>query len=397
MRLLFSKLVSPRFRMLTILLTSSIAFLSSVIAPGLPDLYAEFSNVENAQLLSRLVLTIPMLFLALFGPFVGLIVDKYGRRKTLIFSIVGFGFAGLSGLVLETLTAILISRAILGIFLVGILTSVTALIGDYYSGEERNKVAGYQSASISFGTLIYTFLAGLLAEIDWSATFVVFGVALVLVVPIVVSLYEPDTTQDKSSQISSKETSRKDFLIIFGIYILTFLAMVLLFMVPSQIPFFLVDIDVLSPFEAGLAVGLFSLSGGISSLIFPWLRRQFGVSLLFALVFADISICYILISTSTDIYDVVIALLIGGFSVGAFLPNATLVILARSAPIFRGRALSCLTAAFFLGQFTSPLYSLPIIKWTSLGQSFFYSGVLAALVSTFFIFMIICLKIREYN
>ena len=158
MRLLFSKLVSPRFRMLTILLTSSIAFLSSVIAPGLPDLYAEFSIVENAQLLSRLVLTIPMLFLALFGPFVGLIVDKYGRRKTLIFSIVGFGFSGLSGLVLETLTAILISRAILGIFLVGILTSVTALIGDYYSGGERNKVAGYQSASISLEHLYILFL-----------------------------------------------------------------------------------------------------------------------------------------------------------------------------------------------------------------------------------------------
>ena len=113
-----------------------------------------------------------------------------------------------------------------------------------------------------------------------------FGVALVLVVPIVVSLYEPDTTQDKSSQISSKETSRKDFLIIFGIYILTFLAMVLLFMVPSQIPFFLVDIDVLSPFEAGLAVGLFSLSGGISSLIFPWLHKVqiVNVSLTLALL-----------------------------------------------------------------------------------------------------------------
>ncbi len=168
-------------------------------------------------------------------------------------------------------------------------------------------------------------------------------------------------------------------------------------MVPSQTPFFLVDIDVPSPFEAGLAVGLFSLSGGISSLIFPWLRRQIGVSLIFAFVFADLSICYILISTSTNIYDVVIALLIGGFSVGAFLPNATLVILARSAPVFRGRALSGLTAAFFLGQFASPLYSLPIIKWTSLGQSFFYSGVLAALVSTFFIFITICQKIKKYK
>ncbi|NNE83874.1 MAG: MFS transporter [Alphaproteobacteria bacterium] len=187
-------LARSRLRMLTILFASSVAFLGSTIAPGLPGLYAHYADVANAELLSRLVLTMPALFVALAGPFVGLVIDRYGRRNTLIFSTVGFGVAGMSGLVLESLTAILVGRAFLGVFLVGILISVTALIGDYYSGDERNKVAGLQGAFISFGTLIYTILGGFLAEIHWRAGFVLFAVSFVLIVPMLLSLYEPSRT-----------------------------------------------------------------------------------------------------------------------------------------------------------------------------------------------------------
>ena len=100
-----------RLRKLTILFTSSLAFLASVVAPGLPALYADFAHLANAELLSRMVLTMPMLFVALAGPFVGIVIDRYGRRTTLIVSAIGFGLAGLSGLVLESLTARFFSTA----------------------------------------------------------------------------------------------------------------------------------------------------------------------------------------------------------------------------------------------------------------------------------------------
>ena len=125
-----------RLRVITILLTSSVTFMASVVAPGLPAIYEEFSHIPEAELLTRLVLTIPMLFIDISGPFVGIVIDLYGRRNTLILSTIGFGVSGLSGLVLESLTAILVGRAFLGVFLVAILTSITALIGDYYYGNQ---------------------------------------------------------------------------------------------------------------------------------------------------------------------------------------------------------------------------------------------------------------------
>lgn len=379
-------LARARLRMLTILFTSSVAFLASTIAPGLPALYVDFAHVANAELLSRLVLTMPMLFVALAGPFVGIVVDRYGRRNTLIVSTIGFGLAGMSGLVLESLMAIIVGRAFLGIFLVGILTSVTALIGDYYSGEERNKIAGMQGAFISFGTLIYTVFGGLLAEIHWRAGFALFAVAFVLIVPMLLSLYEPSQIASIGrNKPAEPPPGRREWFVIGWVYVLAFVTMTALFMIPSQTPFFLVDIGVGNPGRAGLAIGVFSLSSGFASLAFPWLRRHFSVATIFAMIFIDVAIGFVLIGTATDFSDVIVGMAVGGFSMGAFFPNANMAILSRTTSAVRGRALAGLTAAFFLGQFASPFFTLPLAGWATLGGSFVLIGYGLAAMGAFFV------------
>ncbi len=379
-------LARARLRKLTILFASSLAFLASTVAPGLPALYADFADFDNDELLSRMVLTMPMLFVALAGPFIGIVIDRYGRRNTLVISTFGFGLAGISGLVLESLLAIIVGRALLGIFLVGILTSVTALIGDYFSGEQRNKVAGLQGAFISFGTLIYTILGGLLAEIHWRASFSLFAIAFVFIVPMLLSLYEPvSAAQVERNKPVEQPPGRRDWIVIGWIYVLAFVCLIALFMIPSQTPFFLVEIGVGNPARAGLAVGIFSFSSGIAALAFPWLRRHLSVAAIFALIFIDVGIGFVLIGTATDFADVMVAMVVGGFSMGAFFPNANMAIISRTTPAVRGRAVSGLTAAFFLGQFASPFYSLPLAEQVSLGGAFVISGYWLAALGAFFV------------
>ena len=376
-----------RLRKLTILFTSSLAFLApSAVAPGLPALYADFAHVADAQLLSRMVLVMPMLFVALSGPAVGIVVDRYGRRNTLIVSTIGYGLAGVSGVVLESLIAIVVGRAFLGIFLAAILTSVTALIGDYYSGDQRNKVAGLQGAFITFGTLIYVVLAGLLSEIHWRAGFALFAVAFLLIVPMLLSLYEPSPSRPAEPDEPAEQTpGRHEWIVIGWIYVLAFVCMIALFMVPSQTQFFLVDIGIGDPTRAGLAIGVFSLGSGIAALAFPWLRRHFSVAAIFALTFIDVGIGYILVGTAADFFDVMVALAVGGFSMGLFMPNVNMAIISRTSAAVRGRALGGFTTAFFLGQFASPFYSLPLAERVSLGGAFAITGYWLLGLGAFFV------------
>ena len=215
----------------------------------------------------------PMLFIALSGPLVGYAVDRFGRRNVLVVSAAMYGAAGVSVLVLDSLTAILVSRAVLGVFLAGILTSVTALIGDYYSGDERNRVAGLQGAFMLFGTLGFVVISGLLAEIHWRVPFLLFAVAFALVPIMLLSLYEPVAASVALRSREPRPTLRQWGAIAF-VCGLTFLTLVGMFLVPSQTPFFLVEIGVDDPTRAGIAIGMFNLTAGFASLGFGRLRKR---------------------------------------------------------------------------------------------------------------------------
>jgi MFS family permease len=363
-----------RLRMWTILLTSGLAFLApSAIAPGLPSLQADFAHLENQELLSRMVLTMPMLFIALSGPFVGYAVDRFGRRNVLIISSLMYGASGVSVLVLESLTAILVSRAILGVFLAGIMTSVTALIGDYYAGDERSRVAGLQGAFMSFGTLIFVVIAGLLAEVHWRVGFSLFAVAFLLIPLMFMSLYEPVWKETAGKPAEPLPTMQQWRAIAFFCG-LTFMGMLILFMIPSQTQFFLVEIGVSDPTRAGLAIGMFNLSAGFTALAYKRIRARFSSEAIFALIFSFAGLGYLLTSQATNFTETMVAMAVGGLSVGAFLPNTNMAIISRASMQVRGRALGALTTFFFLAQFASPFYSVPLATQTSVGRAFELSG-----------------------
>lgn len=373
-----------RMRVLTILLTSGLAFLApSAVAPGLPALEAEFSHLENSELLSRLVLTMPMLFIALSGPLVGYAIDRFGRRNMLLGCTLMYGVSGISVLVLDSLTAILISRAILGVFLAGILTSVTALIGDYFEGDERNRIAGLQGAFMSFGTLLFVVVAGMLAEIHWRVGFILFAYAFLMLPLMYLSLYEPvsRSAQDKAAV---PRLTRGQWIVIGSVCFLTFLTMLAFFMIPSQTQFFLVEIGVEDPTRAGIAIGMFNLTAGFASLAYSRIRARLSPEAIFALIFAFGGVGFIMTSQATTFTGTLIAMAAGGFSVGAFIPNANMAIISRASINVRGRALGALTTLFFLGQFASPFYSVPIATTTSVGHAFYVTGLWILLLSAGF-------------
>jgi len=333
-----------------------------------------------------MVLTMPMLFIALSGPFVGYAVDRFGRRNVLIISSLMYGASGVSVLILESLTAILISRAILGVFLAGIMTSVTALIGDYYAGDERNRVAGLQGAFMSFGTLIFVVIAGLLAEIHWRVGFSLFAVAFLLIPLMLISLYEPVSNEAAGKPPEPLPTMQQWRAIAFFCG-LTFLGMVILFMIPSQTQFFLIEIGVSDPTRAGLAIGMFNLSAGLTSLAYRRIRAHLSSEAIFALIFGFAGLGYVLTSQATSFTETMIAMAVGGLSVGAFLPNTNMAIISRASMRVRGRALGALTTLFFLGQFASPFYSVPLATRISVGGAFEFSGyALFALAAGFAVY-----------
>ncbi|MHA1516457.1 MAG: MFS transporter [Candidatus Heimdallarchaeaceae archaeon] len=85
-----------------LLLASALIPLSAiVVTPSLPAMASFFSSIPNIETLVKLVITIPALAVVVGSPFVGMIIDRWGRRNLLIGALIIYGLSGTSGFFLK--------------------------------------------------------------------------------------------------------------------------------------------------------------------------------------------------------------------------------------------------------------------------------------------------------
>ena len=71
------------------------------------------------------------------------------------------------------------------------MTAMNTLSGDYYHGEQRLRFAGLQALSMSIGAMLLVGLAGVIADIHWRWTFLLYLLGWLLLLPVALTLTEP--------------------------------------------------------------------------------------------------------------------------------------------------------------------------------------------------------------
>jgi MFS family permease len=367
-------------RKTALLLVACLTVMSAAtIAPALPRMAEAFSTAPNAEFLSKLVLTAPALAIGLCAPFAGALVDRFGRVGILRGSLVLYGLAGTAGYVLDDLHAILASRAALGVAVAGTMTSVTALVGDYYSGDARIRYAGLQSFVMSLGAVACVAAGGLLADVGWRLPFLIYLTGWAVLVPVLLYLAEPS----RAAAVLAAPGLGATFPLvpIACAYAITFFAVAMFYMIPVQIPFLLRAIGVGSGTAAGVVVAAASLTAAAGSAWFPHLRRSHGVLGVYALAFAVMAAGYAVAGLAGTFAGVLAGAAVAGVGVGLFFPNSNLWVLALAPPALRGQLAGGLTSAIFFAQFLSPILAQPLVAATSLARAFVFAAALMALAA----------------
>jgi MFS family permease len=160
----------------------------SLISPVLPDLRGVF-GISDAQVgLVVTAYTLPGIFLT---PFIGLVADRFGRRRVIVPLLFVFGVAGAGISFADTFAQVLGLRFLQGIGASALVSLAVTLVGDFYDGTQRNAVMGLNGSVLGTGAAVYPLLGGFLATFRWSAPFLFFGVGILVGVVAVVSLREP--------------------------------------------------------------------------------------------------------------------------------------------------------------------------------------------------------------
>lgn len=363
----------------TLLFVSALTIMAATaISPGLPAIEAAFAGRENAALLTRLLITMPALVIACVAPMAGSLTDRFGRWRVLVGAVLLYGFAGMSGLVLDTLHGLLFGRALLGAAVAGIMTATTALIGDLYSGSGRDRFMGLQTAFTGVGGLVFMTAGGLLSEAGWRAPFAIYGLAFVVFPAVVVYLAEPRRT---GQMMTAEPTGAFPWLAIAALFFAAAFNSLIFYLIPTQLPFHLHALGVTSPSVAGMTLGVFNLAIAVASLGYGYLRARIGILGGLGLGFGLMAAGYGIIAAAASHAFVLTGLVATGAGMGCIMPGLMAGAMTLAPPSVRGRVAGGLTASIFLGQFLSPLASQPWVGWFGYGAAFRDMGLLLALAS----------------
>lgn len=358
-----------------------------MIAPVLPKIKENFQQVPDIDLLVKLVLTLPAVFIVISSPIMGYLMDKYGRKKVILFSIFLYSTAGASGAMANSIYELLISRTFFGIAIGGVITGCSALIGDFYKGDQISKMIGLQSAFIGYSGIFYLFIGGLLADINWRLSFLVYLLPLVLFILFAIFINEPKIKKELYCGFNILETNNKPFLIkLLKIYIIAFGLMLFFYMVPLQVPFYLKSIASVNNTVIGLTMAIMSLFSATTSLFYKKIKAFFAFRTIFIISFIIMGSGYIILSSVPKYFISVIGLIFVGIGMGLIIPSLRAWVGSSADSSFMGRAFGGLTTSLYLGQFFSPILAHNIINFSGTGESFTIMGIFMVSVSAFFAF-----------
>ncbi|MCG6911957.1 MAG: MFS transporter [Deltaproteobacteria bacterium] len=332
----------------------------SIIAPVL-NLMRDGLGVAPSYV--GLIITTHGLFMALFSPLMGSIIDRRGVKGPYIAALFLYGLAGGAGLLIDSFWAFLISRACLGIGLAGVFAGINVLILNMYDGIERDRVMGWRGSAQSFGGVIWPLLGGALGAVSWRFPFAVYLVAIPIGLLAMAGVPEPRVRRQSGPSPqgnASVLTIFREKPVLFIIYGVTFFGSLLLYSIVVFLPQLLEGFGISSTIRIGLFITAMTAAGGVTAFVYGKIRSRFSYERIIVMVAALWTVAFSFLSQASASWVIAASVALFGVSQGLMMPTVMVWIGAVVPPSFRGRFSSYLGTFGFIGQFLSPIVFAPV-------------------------------------
>lgn len=357
-----------------LLLAAMTIMANATIAPSLPGMKAHFADVPGIDTLTGLILTLPSAAIMLTAGLAGWLADRVSRQALLILAAVLYAVGGSSGLWAESLTQLLIGRAVLGVGVAFTMTLALAWGADLWQGPVRARMMGVQGAFISGGGIVVIILGGVLATLHWRGAFSAYLLVLPVTLLALVKLapYARRLTARRADAAAHPAAAAEPFPWAVFAFVgpLAFLFMAAFYAMPTRMPFLLEGLGVTNTALVGIIMATLTMASMPGALAYGRIRQRLSAMAVFALSFALMGLGMVVISQATGIAGVVIGTVIAGAGMGPSMPNYTTYLMASVPALQRGRASGLLTTAFFAGQFAAPLLAAPLVHLFGLAGMF---------------------------
>jgi len=162
---------------LQIIFGITLAYIMGVtsITPAFPKMIKEL-NISAKDV--GLLISIFSFSSILLTSFLGVVADRWSRKKIIFPSLMLFGIAGELCFFVRDFKLLLILRLIQGIGAAPLSSLTVTIIGDLYSKKELITAMGYNSSVRSIGSAVYPAIGGALAMMGWHYPFILPVIAI---------------------------------------------------------------------------------------------------------------------------------------------------------------------------------------------------------------------------
>jgi len=339
------------------------ALVFSTIAPILPSIAAHFRSESGGTMLAQWIMTTPAIGLMLGGPLGGLLIDRIGVRRLLIWAFLLFAIGGSAGLYVESPWLLLLSRFVLGFSGACVATGATWLIGARFDEQARHKLIGAQDAIAGLSAMSAVLLAGWVAASGgWRAPFAIYLLALPLFFCALFVVPAIEAAAKRNGRAAAVDASGggRALLPLWPLYVGIVCIAGLMMMPSTQVPFVMAANGTEDPIIRSRVIASSAMMAIVGSALFPFVRRWLGERGTLVLILLFYAAGTATIGLSRDALGTALGCAFLGSGTGLFMPHFASAIIARTEPLVRGRALGLMLGAVFLSEFLSPLVILPL-------------------------------------
>ncbi len=165
----------------------------AAISPALGVIAEYFA--EASQTTIKLILTAPALTIIPFTFITSFLTSKLRKKTIVLIGLATYLIGGLGPQFMMSIESIILFRLVLGAS-VGILMPLSeSLIYDYFAGDERTQMMGFNQAFSNLGGIVTMLIAGWLAAYGWRLPFNVYLLGVVIFVLVYYFLPEGEPVQ----------------------------------------------------------------------------------------------------------------------------------------------------------------------------------------------------------
>lgn len=347
----------------------------AAISPALGLIAQAFP--EASPTVIKLILTAPSLMIIPFSFLSSYLTKKLTKKAICLVGLVIYVIGGVGPQFVSSLIALIGLRLLLGAGVGLVMPLSMTLINDYFSGQERTKMMGYNSAFSNVGGILTMLFAGWLATFGWRVPFNVYFLGLVIFV--MIFFFLPKGEVQKAEEKSERS---KLPLAVIGYAAAMGGVMLAYYAIATNIALYLEQNELGNAALAGTIVSFTTVGGMITSLLLV----QIEVALknyIIPVMLAVMALAFAILTFSYSIPLIMLAVCFVGFGQGVLFPTLSLKALDQVPFTKADQAIAWTSSATFLGQFLSPVVLDGVSKLFQQEAIRFQYGTLAIVMTSF--------------